>query len=279
MHSFIPYGFGWHRDLPDPRDYTPHHEEAARTLQELKPCGVRPQRLDFREFCGGVWDQGNLGSSAAHACAALLQFFERRASGRIIEPSRMFLHKTAGRLLHRGGESGASLRATWKAVAHFGVPSEEHWPYQLEKAGQEPDAFAYSSARRFPSLCYLRLDGRDQTGQTSLGSVKSFLAAGFPCVFGFPVCTSVSAEADIPFPTIFDAVRGGQAVMAVGYDDARWIRSDKGALLIRNSWGTEWGDGGYGWLPYAYARESLATDFWTLLKADWLASGEFSRPE
>ena len=70
-----------------------------------------------------------------------------------------------------------------------------------------------------------------------------------------------------PFRRATDRIRGGLAVTAVGYDDKRRIRSDKGALLVRNSWGSDWGEQGYGWLPYAYIRERLATDIWTIAEA------------
>ena len=53
--------------------------------------------------------------------------------------------------------------------------------------------------------------------------------------------------------------RGGQALLAVGYDD-RWLRSSRGAILVRSSWGTGWGQQGYGWLPYAFIEEQLAVD-------------------
>jgi C1A family cysteine protease len=105
------------------------------------------------------------------------------------------------------------------------------------------------------------------------------LAAGFAIAFGFTVCTSIATDADIPFPPIFDGVRGGQAVIAGGYDDDRRVRSDRGALRVLNSWGEPWGDHGWGWLPYRYVREQLAVDFWTLAAPEWLASGEFQRPE
>lgn len=65
---------------------------------------------------------------------------------------------------------------------------------------------------------------------------------------------------------------GGHGVVAVGYDDAMTIKNTicgsktKGALLMRNSWDTVWGDAGYGWLPYDYVLKGLARDWWTLLK-------------
>jgi C1A family cysteine protease len=279
MSTFIPPALGWRRDLPDPRDYSPQHDRVAEHLKQLTPREPWPERIDWREYCAGVDDQMNLAASTAHACVGLLQYFERRSRGRIIEPSRMFVYKTARRLLNWTGDTGATLRATLKAIARFGVPPERDWPYDPANVDEEPVPFAYSFARDFQSVCYVRLDGRDEGGGATLETVRSFLAAGYPSAFGFSVCTSLSPDAEIPFPTVFDAVRGGQAVMAVGYDDNRRIRSDKGALLIRSSWGIGWGDQGYGWLPYSYVREQLASDFWTLIKPDWLASGEFGWPQ
>lgn len=63
--------------------------------------------------------------------------------------------------------------------------------------------------------------------------------------------------------------------MCVGYDDGLEIGSHRGAFLIRNSWGSGWGELGYGWLPYSYLLSGLAEDWWVLLKAEWVDTDEF----
>jgi C1A family cysteine protease len=42
--------------------------------------------------------------------------------------------------------------------------------------------------------------------------------------------------------------------------------------------GAGWGESGYGWLPYEYLMRGLAEDFWSVLKKEWVDTGEFSLP-
>lgn len=272
---------GWQPDLPDHRDFLVHDvavQNLFRRLKALPNDGSVPSRVDLREYCAPIQDQGELPTSCAHACVAMTQYFERRATGRLIRPSRLFLHANAERLLGQPQDHSVSLRAVLKAMVHFGAPPEEHWPYAASTLAQEPPPFAYGFARWFQKIRFVRLDARDRSGGQTLEAIRSFLAAGFPSVLGYPVSTSVTREAEIPFPAVFDGIRTGMAALAVGYDDNVRILSEKGALLIRNSWGTAWGDSGCGWLPYRYVQQRLAIDVWTLLKRSWLTSDEFRRP-
>jgi C1A family cysteine protease len=279
--SAATYCLGWQKSLPDFRDYSPETDEIRAIFERLRASRSADDKLPENESLASYFpevdDQLQLNSSPAQACVDLVQYFDRRALGRTVALSKLFVHQTSQRLLGATGNTGVDLRTTLKAIVAFGIPYQQHWTYDPEKINEEPAAFLYAFADRFRSIRYVRLDGRNRTGQETLAIVKALLNAGFPSAFGFSVPTSISRDADIPYRPTFDMVQGGQAVVAVGYDDQR-LSSTKGALQIRNSWGREWGDDGYGWLPYAYVEEQLAGDFWTIISDEWLDSDEFLRP-
>ncbi|MEW6441733.1 MAG: C1 family peptidase [bacterium] len=284
------YHMGWIPDYPDFRDYTEKTEEVR---QVLAPAKVRtakakevPPSVDLREWCSPVEDQGMIGSCTAHAGGGVIEYYERKSFGRHLDASRLFLYKVTRNLMKASGDTGAFLRTTMGAMVLFGVPPEEHWPYtdDAEKFDEEPPAFCYAFAQNYQTLKYFRHDPPGTEPESLLGGVKTYLSKGHPAMFGFSVYSSIE-QADqtgkIPFPSTKERIEGGHAIVAVGYDDKMKIKNrygkkeTVGALLIRNSWGTSWGDEGYGWLPYAYVLEGLAEDFWSVLKKEWVETGQF----
>ncbi|GAB4535677.1 MAG: C1 family peptidase [Thermodesulfovibrionia bacterium] len=281
-------GMGWLPDYPDFRDYTEEHKEVSEIIANtgvLKKKIKLPISVDLRQWCSPVEDQGSLGSCTAHAGIGMVEYYEKRAFGRYIDASRLFLYKATRNLLHWTGDTGAFLRSTMGALVLFGIPPEEYWPYNIAEFDKEPPAFCYAFAQNYQVIKYYRHDPPRTPSVLLLYRIKTYLSAGHPSMFGFTVYSSIG-QADktgrIPYPCKGERIEGGHAVVAVGYDDKMKIKNTgpcgietTGALLIRNSWGTGWGDAGYGWLPYEYVLKGLAEDFWSILKKEWVDTGVF----
>ena len=296
------FAMGWLPDYPDFRDYTVEHNEVASRLKALgqkdsvkgmlskvgvakRPKTSLPDSVDLKEWCSPIEDQGELGSCTAQAGVALVEYFERRAFGKHLDASRLFLYKATRNMLHWTGDTGAFLRTTMGAMTLFGVSPEEYWPYDVANFDKEPPAFCYAFAQNYQTISYYRLDPPGTSNDALLKQIKTNLAGGLPSMFGFTVYSSISqatTTSKIPYPTSGEKILGGHAVVAVGYDDAMKIKNTNpgeiettGAVLIRNSWGTDWGSSGYGWLPYEFVLKGLAVDWWSLLKNEWVDTEEF----
>jgi C1A family cysteine protease len=243
--------YGWVPDLPDQRDFV---------YQVPHDLGIAvPMHVDLTPGCPPVYDQGELGSCTANAIAAALEFDQRKQGLKDqFTPSRLFIYY-GERVIERtvNEDAGAMLRDGMKSVAQQGAPHEALWPYTIRKYRTKPVAAAFTDAAKHPALLYRRVT-------RSLDQFKGCLAAGFPFVFGFSVYASfesdaVAADGHVPMPAPGEQLLGGHAVLAVGYDAAT------ARFIVRNSWGTEWGMGGYFTMPFAYLTDmNLSDDFWTV---------------
>ena len=157
-------------------------------------------------------------------------------------------------------DSGAELRDGIKTLASLGVCPETEWPYSDSNPGPfetKPSNQAFVDALKHKITSYARVS-------QTLTQLKSCLAAGHPFVFGFSVYESFESDAVaktgmVPMPGPDEQLLGGHAVMCVGYND------NIQCFIVRNSWGPDWGDKGYFYMPYAYMLSTdMASDFWMI---------------
>jgi C1A family cysteine protease len=276
------YKFGWERDLPDFRDKHPESPDVQRIFNrspklQATAKGI-PATIDLKQWCSPIEDQGNLGSCTACAAAGLIEYYQKKAFNKYMNASRLFIYKTTRNLLGWTGDQGAYLRSTMKALVLFGTTSEQYWPYIENKFDDDPGAFNYTFGQNYKVNTYYRLDPAGTLKANLLASIKQKLAANLPSMFGFTVYSSFplgNGNPLIPYPSARDSVLGGHAVVTVGYDDNKQVGSEKGALLIRNSWGTSWGEKGYAWLPYKYVTTGLAVDFWSIVQENFVDTDLF----
>lgn len=281
------FGRGWLPDSPDSRDYTCQTDSISDMypklgVKQIQDFEIPESLVDLREWCSSIENQGSFNSCTAHAGVALVEFFVKKAYDKDFEASPLFLYKVTRKLIGFEDDSGAFLRDTMKAMVLFGIPPEEHW--NPEDINDEPSAFCYAFAQNYQADEYFRLDTPNTSPCDLLHHIKIHLYLKLPTMFGFRTYTSfdeVSTNGKIPFPSTSESHTGEHAVVAVGYNDhleiENWRNEKKtvGALLIRNSWGKDWGDGGYGWLPYDYVLKGFTSDWWSLLCNEWIDTGQF----
>jgi C1A family cysteine protease len=213
-----------------------------------------PIIVDLRSKMPPVYDQGSLGSCTANALCGLIGYEYPNIQG-----SRLFLYYNE-RVIEKdvSVDAGAYLFDGVLALQKYGICSETSWPYIIPKFAIKPPDQCYTQALAHKAT-------QVQNIQNTLPQMKAALNAGYPFVVGILVYQSfesqqVAKTGMVPMPNLQrDQVLGGHAVLCVGYNDTKQL------WIMRNSWGTLWGDKGYFYLPYAYlTNSSYSSDLWNI---------------
>ena len=212
-------------------------------------------RVDLRPWASPVEDQLHLGSCVGQAVVGAYELLLNKADRKkFTDLSRLFVYYNA-RLLDNAVDEdvGAYVRDGIKAVNKYGVCSEQSWPYLIERFAHAPSVQSYEDAQSRLIKKYYRIE--------TIEDIVDALNADNPVVTSMNVYDSFY-ELDrpgvtiLPMPKADENMIGGHAVTFVGYN------LPKRLFLARNSFGEEWADNGYFWVPFDYAEKDFM-DNWT----------------
>lgn len=212
--------------------------------------GLLPRSADLSPFLPQPGDQGQQASCVGWAVAYAMKTYQEGVERRwpLDQPSAQFSPAFIYNQIRRSQDCGGGtfLPDALNLVQRAGAAPLSDFPYTSQACTAVPSAAVSQRARHFAIADWRRVDTRDQL------DVKAYIAAGIPVMIGMRV--------DEPFmqlrgPVIYNqysgAALGGHALLVVGYDDSR------AAFRVINSWGTSWGDGGFGWISYGAFRQAV----------------------
>jgi len=238
--------YHWVRDLPDSRDYI--YEPIA---------SVTPSTVDLRSYSTPIENQGPLGSCTGNAIAEAIEYLNRK-NNKSTEVSRLFIYYYE-RLIEGtvSYDSGAYIRDGIRATYTYGASLESLWPYNITRFKQAPSPAAVSDGLRRKVTLYERA--------LDFSACINALSNGYPVTVGFDVyssfeSTTVARTGIMPYPNVrTEQLLGGHAVLLVGYNNSTQ------QFIAKNSWGSNWGDHGYFYMPYAVIQNTnMSSDFWII---------------
>lgn len=250
---------GWLPDPPSEKDYS---------FGALKPR-LAPSTTGDEVILSTptpVSNQGNLLSCTANVTADALEMLMAQ-TGPVVQLSRLFIYYNA-RNYHgaTARDGGTYLRMTFEAVKRLGVCPESMWGYVLANVNQRPSLKAYHAANDNKVTGFYRIATR---GDDRLNDIEAALKAGHPVAFGTQVgddFTTYKGETDKAFqmPSNFT---GRHAMLWCGVRR----RAGRREFWVRNSWGPNWGLGGYAWMDESYVTWPQTTDLWVPTRMPELA--------
>uniref|UniRef100_A0A914VI13 Cathepsin L-like n=1 Tax=Plectus sambesii TaxID=2011161 RepID=A0A914VI13_9BILA len=202
----------------------------------LPPLNVNiPSSVDWRQkgFVTPVKNQGKCGSCWAFSATGALEGQTKRKTGRLVSLSEQNLVDCSGSYGNKGCKGGWMERAFQYVINNGGINTENAYPYEgIQSQCRFTRQFVGAVANGFVRI---------QRGNEGLLQYAVATAG--------PVAVAIDAspkslhlyKGGIYYEPACSSVKLTHAVLVVGYGS----ENGKDYWLVKNSWGTTWGDRGY----------------------------------
>ena len=149
---------------------------------------------------------------------------------------------------------GAYIENAMKLMNNTGAAKLTEFPYTDQSCLSNPSDYLKNKAQENKIFTYERL-ARWSNPTNLVNNVKKAISSKKPVVFGlFQYGRLIVDSNNVWIP---NSGNGGHAMVVVGYDDYK----AGGAFEIMNSWGTNFGRGGFFWIKYADFERQVKTAY------------------
>lgn len=205
---------------------------------------------DLRSSFTSIKSQGPVGACASFAFTSVYEYILNK-NGKLAESDlseRFLYYNTRKRMGTIDKDSGSNMYDVGKALEDEGLCSEELCRYVSDFEGhmEAPSAQAYADglSRRVAEIKNVTIKEQD---------IKSALVEGYPVIVSLHLHESfnnIGSDGFVKKPDDEDPVVGWHAMVIVGFSDKDRV------FIVRNSWGTDFGDKGYCYIPYSYVLDT-----------------------
>lgn len=229
-------------------------------LVEVRPDATAaepPDAVDHSANMPPVGSQGSLPSCTSWAFAYYYKTYQEwlERGWSVTDPANQFSPTFLYNIANAGGNIGSYYTDNMSLMLDFGCATFADCPNSANPVPWPSEsAFARAQPFRCEEACYISC-GSDP----GIVELKAHIAAGDNAVL--PINVWANFDNINNFDTCYCSVdryganRGGHYITFVGYDDDRPTNDGAGAFKFVNSWGTGWGNRGYGWMSYEAVKD------------------------